>query len=249
MALALPIAASRPSAVPTGDAVHIWTVRHDDARSHDEDARCLAVLSDAEVAQFNRLTNVRQRARRVHARAALRHILSSYLGTNPARIAIHAGVHGKPRVAGVEFNCSHAPSLTLVAVASQPIGVDVEPITACEGIDAIGHRFINEVEYADIVAMPAGRAPIEMLRLWVIKEACLKAIGTGLATDPRELCVRHASPAVFDVSRGADALRARLVAVPGHVAAVAARTLDHLVLNHQAELQGRRPGDHPATHA
>lgn len=236
MTLALLIAPPRPSVIPTGDDVHIWTVRHDDARSHDEDARRLGVLSDSEIARFSRFKNVRQRVRRIHARAALRHILSSYLGTNPARIVIRAGVHGKPCVTGVEFNCSHAPSLTLVCVAAQPVGVDVEPIRACDGIEAIRHRFVNEADHGDIAASPPSRASIELLRLWVIKEACLKAIGTGLVADPRELVVGRASPAVFDVIRGADALRARLLAIPGgHVAAVASRTLAHVVVHDEAE--------------
>jgi len=235
MTLALPIAPPRRSVIPTGDDVHIWTVRHDEARSH-EDARRVGVLSDAEIARFNRFKNVRQRVRRIHARGALRLILSSYLGTNPARIAIHAGVHGKPSVAGVEFNCSHTPSLTLVAVAVQPVGVDVEPIGACDGIEAIRHRFMNEADHGDVAAMPPSRASIEVLRLWVIKEACLKAIGAGLAADPRDLCVGRASPAGFDVSRGADPLRARLLTIPGgHVAAVAARTLASVVVHDEAE--------------
>lgn len=235
MTLALLIAAPRRSVIPTGDDVHIWTVRHDEARSQ-EDAGLIGVLSDAEIARFNRFKNARQRVRRIQARGALRHILSSYLGTNPARIAIEAGVHGKPSVAGVQFNCSHAPSLTLVAVAAQPVGVDVEPVRACDGIEAIRHRFMNQTDHGDIAAMPPSCASIEMLRLWVIKEACLKAIGAGLVADPRELCVSRASPAVFDVIRGADALRARLLAIPGgHVAAVAARTLANVVVHDEAE--------------
>lgn len=233
MTPAVQIPTPRGSVIPTGDDVHIWTVRHDDSQSHDEDAR--GVLSDVEIAQFSRFMNARQRAQRIHARAALRHILSSYLNTNPARIVIHTGLHGKPSVAGVEFSCSHAPSLTLVAVAAQPVGVDVEPVGNCAGIDAIRHRFINEAEPGEVAAMSPSRASIELLRVWVIKEACLKAIGTGLTVDPRELFARRASSAAFDVSRGADALRARLLPIPvTHVAAVAARAIDHVVVHDEA---------------
>lgn len=233
MTIAVQIATQRSCVFPTGDDVHIWTVRHDDSRSHDEDAR--RVLSDEEIAQFSRFRNARQRVQRIHARAALRHILSSYLDTPPARIVIHTGIYGKPSVAGVEFNCSHAPSLTLVAVAAQPVGVDVEPVGHCADIDAIRHRFINEAEPGEVAAMSPRHASIELLRLWVIKEACLKAIGTGLTADPRELCVRPSSSAVFDVSRGADVLRARLLPIPGtHIAAVAARALDQVVVRDEA---------------
>lgn len=223
------IAAPRRSVIPPGDDVHIWTVRHDDARSSDEDAD---VLSDAEMARFNRFRDVRQRVRRIHARAALRHILSSYLGTNPARIVIDTGVHGKPSVAGVEFNCSHAPSVTVVAVAAQPVGVDIEPIGSCDGIDAFRHRFIND---HDIAAMPPSRGSLDMLRVWVIKEACLKAIGTGLAIDPRELSVGPPSRTGVGVRLGTDALVARWLEIPGgHVAVVAARAPTPVVVHDEA---------------
>lgn len=233
MTLAVQISTPRCSVIPAGDDVHIWAVRHDDSLSHDEDVR--RVLSDVEIAQFSRFKNVRQRAQRIHARAALRYILSSYLNTNPARIVFNTEIHGKPSVAGVEFNCSHAPSLTLVAVAARPVGVDVEPAGNCADIDAICHRFINEAERGEVTSMSSSRASLELLRLWVIKEACLKAIGIGLTADPRELCVRRAASPVFDVSRGTDVLRARLLPIPcTYVAAVAARALDHVVMHGEA---------------
>ena len=64
----------------------------------------------------------------------------------------------------------------------------------------------------------------------MIKEACLKAIGTGFVVDPRELRAVPESAAVFRVTCGAIVLCARLLEVPGHVAAVAARTLLDVVM-------------------
>jgi len=230
MTLAVQTSTQRATVVPTGDDVHIWTVRHDDSQSEDEDAR--RVLSESEIAQFSSFKNPRQRVQRIHARAALRHILSSYLNTHPARLAVHIGFYGKPLVVGLHFNCSHAPSLTLIAVAAQPVGVDIEPVRSCADIDAIRHRFINEAESCDIAAMSPGPASIELLRLWVVKEACLKAIGVGLTADPRELCVRRAMSAAVDVHRGTDTMRAQLLPISGtHAAAVAARAIDRVVVH------------------
>ena len=221
--------------VLTGDDVHIWTVRHDDSTLHDEDSRELGVLSDAEIARFNGFAKPGQRARRIHARAALRRILASCLETSPGRIVIHTGPHGKPSVSGVEFNCSHSPSLTLVAVAAQPVGVDIEPVGASDGIETIRHRFVNASDHGGTGVAERSSGSIDLLRLWVIKEASLKALGTGLSVDPRELSALSPAQDVFEVHRGADALCARLLAIPGgHVAAVAARTLPRVVMHGEA---------------
>lgn len=217
-----------------GDDVHVWTIRHDDAASHDDDA-ALGVLSDAEIAHVSRFVNARQRRQRLCARAALRRILSTYLETHPAHLVIRAGVHGKPWVPGLEFNCSHAPGLTLVAVSAQPVGVDIEPTDAVDGLEAIRDRFVNDLD-ADGAE---GTAVADLLRLWVIKEACVKAIGAGLTVDPRELSVRPAGPRGVDVRRGAAALQARVLAIAGgHVAAVAARTLGRVVFNDRPPRHG-----------
>ena len=53
MTLALLVAPPRRPIIPTGDEVHIWTLRHDRSQV-GEDARCAGVLSEAEVARFNR---------------------------------------------------------------------------------------------------------------------------------------------------------------------------------------------------
>ena len=226
------------TASPAGADVHVWTVRHDQAASHEEDAG-LGVLSDAEVARFSRFTNGRQRRQRLRVRAALRRILSSYLQANPAHLVIRTGVHGKPWVPGLEFNCSHSARLSVVAVSAQPVGVDVEPMGACDQLDAIRGRFVNDFDHAGPGGSGTCTALIDLLRLWVIKEACLKAIGTGLTVDPRELRVGRARAGEVDVCRGPDVLRARELAIPGgHVAAVAACALGTVVFHDEARTGG-----------
>jgi 4'-phosphopantetheinyl transferase len=128
----------------------------------------------------------RDRRRYVAAHLALRRILAAATGTTPEALRFEAGRWGKPRLAGIAdapaFSLSHSGAVGLVAVADgpTPIGVDVEAIRPVER------------PIADLVAAPEERAFLDaapdeaawtrrFVRLWTLKEAVVKALGTGLA--------------------------------------------------------------------
>lgn len=122
----------------------------------------------------------------------------------------YALVGGRP---GPHISLARAGGVSLVAVGDAPVGVDVEQVAAT--------RFAG---FPSVALHPAERAddPRERAVLWVRKEALLKAAGTGLATDPRE--VRVSAPdqcaAVVDWPHG-PAWLTDLEAPDGLVAALA----------------------------
>jgi 4'-phosphopantetheinyl transferase len=136
-------------------------------------------------------TNEREHAGRFHfeadrirsivARGGLRRILSSYCRASPHAMEFHAGSHGKPALlnpsAALEFNVSHSGDCVLIAVTSGvPCGVDIEhgrPVTAER---EIAERLFcpREVEWLS-------RTENGFHRIWVMKEAIIKAIGLGLS--------------------------------------------------------------------
>lgn len=84
---------------------------------------------------------------------------------------VHCGAtdHGQPFAEGIgSLSLSHAGGLTLAAIADGPLGIDHEPIGAAAP--------------ANVVAHPSETG--DPLRLWVRKEALLKATGRGLRLDP-----------------------------------------------------------------
>ena len=59
------------------------------------------------------------------------------------------------------------------------IGVDVERLGRAPL--AVAERYFSATEAAQLRELPADAQPRRFLRLWTLKEAYLKAIGTGLA--------------------------------------------------------------------
>ena len=96
------------------------------------------------------------------------------------------GPHGRPYLACGDapyISWSHAQGQVAAVVSPQPCGIDVEVVTDRRPVfDAL-----TAAEQDLVRSAPEGRPQtIAFLRLWVRKEALLKAVGTGL-TDQTSL--------------------------------------------------------------
>lgn len=120
-----------------------------------------------------------KRRRRELAHLAQGVLLARYLGMTPAMLELERGAGGKPRLRGepLQFNLSHSERLALVAVASVlPVGVDVQAPHPNASKPWFATRICTAREYAHFHEAPG---PEDLLRLWVRKEAVIKARGEG----------------------------------------------------------------------
>jgi 4'-phosphopantetheinyl transferase len=124
-------------------------------------------LTPAERGRHRSLRQPVDRRQFVGTRQLLRDTLIELLGGTADDVVLHqqcdrcGGAHGRPtiRIAGrpgPHVSTTHAGGLVAVAIASNPVGVDLEPVG----------------EAGDLVT-------------WVRTEAVLKATGHGLDIDPR----------------------------------------------------------------
>ncbi|WP_405725247.1 4'-phosphopantetheinyl transferase superfamily protein [Streptomyces sp. NBC_01537] len=174
---------------------------------------------------------IRQEPNRVSyvvAHVALRLLLGSFLDIPAAAVRFTredcpkcGSPHGRPATegGGVHFSLSHSGSISLLALADSPVGIDVEKIPQLDTAREVGAR-LHPAEQAELAAASDDAKPLVFARTWARKEAYLKGIGIGLA---RDFSLDHvgAGPAPASAPRG---WRLRDVPVPaGYAGAVAER--------------------------
>jgi 4'-phosphopantetheinyl transferase len=148
----------------------------------------LATLSATERERAARLVFERDRRRYHAAHVALRQLLAARTGVPAVELTFNVGPFGKPSLQSAPrcaFNLSHSDDVAWVAMAdSGEIGVDVELLRPMpDATDLARHNFSAEECHELAAARPEDRA-LAFLLGWTRKEACLKAIGSGLSIAP-----------------------------------------------------------------
>ncbi len=161
-----------------------------------------------------RLARIRVPSRRedvVAARLLLRLCAGRFTGrppheSAPSQFCAECGLHGHgrpylPDHPGVGVSLSHADGLVAAAVGPGAVGVDVEPSSRRPGPLSVLSRLLPAAEVREATGRPDPGAAL--LRLWVRREAVLKAGQDGLRllewTDRRRaavVTVASAAPAV-----------------------------------------------------
>ena len=100
---------------------------------------------------------------------------------------VHRRRGAPPQVVGADaplhLSVSHAGPYVAVAIGPHPLGVDVEEVGA--DIEWTAAVMVASGEAEAVAALPSADRQAALLRLWVRKEAVLKAAGVGLTVDPR----------------------------------------------------------------
>lgn len=150
----------------------------------DERAALRALLTAEERERADRFFHARDRNRWIVSRGRMRQILGDVIGAAPEAIAFGVEDHGRPFLTGASqppsFNLSHADALGALAVSFDArVGADVEfvrPMTDNEMAWPL-----SPVEQTAL-ALAQGAARFDaFFRFWTLKEAFIKAVGTGLS--------------------------------------------------------------------
>jgi 4'-phosphopantetheinyl transferase len=159
-------------------------------------------LSDDERARLEGRRLPKGRTMFLLTRAVLRRLLSAYCpDVHPKQWQLGRSTEGRPCVLGPVsapfFNLSHTGDGLVLAFAShgEP-GVDIEQMDRQLDAGALAQRYFSTAEYQSLLALPAAQQRDRFLRLWTLKEACVKANGQGLAQ-----ALRHFEFAFADSGR------------------------------------------------
>ncbi|MDD9999784.1 MAG: 4'-phosphopantetheinyl transferase superfamily protein [Rhodospirillaceae bacterium] len=156
---------------------------------HEEQA--LAVLDDEEQARWHRFVVKGARRRFALCRAALRINLCDRLGCSNRELSFGYLEHGKPfaKINGVpssaSFNVSHSGRHGLIGFTKQEgLGVDLELRAPGRDFDGIGSSVYGPRERRALSAAAGSDKEHLFYRFWSLKEALIKALGTGFSLGP-----------------------------------------------------------------
>ena len=164
----------------------------------DELGRALDVLTDEERERTGRFVRPADAASFAAGRALVRLALAPIVDASPRELVfdtwceLHSSPHGKPLLvepaAELDFSLSRAGPRLLLAVSPAPVGVDVERLDR-DAEAGVARIAFAEDERAELDALPPDARASAFLACWTRKEAVLKALGHGLAVDPKSVSV------------------------------------------------------------
>ena len=161
--------------------IHVWRANLDLAS--EQIADLTQTLSPDEIDRANRFRFPIHKNRFIAARGRLRQILGRYLQIAPQEVEFAYSDRGKPflKQQQLQFNVSHTEDIALYAFTPQQvIGIDLEYLGKETEYKQIAQRFFTPAE-AELInnAKPPDCKRL-FYHLWTVKEAYLKAIGSGL---------------------------------------------------------------------
>lgn len=191
-------------------------------RFHDVQVTEATKLSRLELACAGEFVSPGRQQEYVCGRAMLRAVLQQFTGEPAASHEITTSDEGKPVCTrGPAISIAHSGDIVVCAVADQGhIGVDVEVPDRHRDVIGIASQYFAADEAEWLSTQPADR----FYMLWVLKEAWLKAKGTGIAGGLDRLrCI--VTPPRIDASISDDVAPALSVyAIEGALVGVATTT-------------------------
>lgn len=145
----------------------------------------LSVLTEKERVEFEGFISLKRKAEFLSARH-LFHFLLGEINLQMHEVELFKEDKGKPYAKSLDkiihVSFSHSPNRVFCALSpSHIIGVDVEAVDRKINPEVV-KRILNENEWNQI----GSEVPV---KLWTIKEAAVKCLGTGLRTNLQELTI------------------------------------------------------------
>lgn len=148
-----------------------------------------AVLESEEQERAARFVRDSDRRQYIAAHALLRGMLHRHGGLDSRAWRFITAAHGKPSLhpdhgmGRLRFNISHAPhAVACGLVLDHPIGVDIEDRDRPGGHLQLADAYFAPSEVAQLHAAPDAGKNTMFFLFWTLKEAYIKATGTGLST-------------------------------------------------------------------
>jgi 4'-phosphopantetheinyl transferase len=196
--------------------VDIWLTRLSDVDEHMRRAY-ERLLNPVEKTRLSRYVVEHAKEQYVVARALLRTALSRYADVLPDAWEFGSNSHGKPHIIApdiapsLKFNISHTSGVIACAInCGREVGIDVEYIDGKHDYEDLVHLVLAEAEMIRLNRLPPPERRERFYVLWTLKEAYLKAMGTGLSIplfelnfnpEQKPVCMKYESSVSGDITQ------------------------------------------------
>ncbi|WP_445370218.1 4'-phosphopantetheinyl transferase family protein [Methylomonas sp. HW2-6] len=179
-----------PVPAPTQGRAQVWLAWTERFADPEALEICRNLLAADELEKWRKFHFERDRKLYLVAHAMVRFVLAAYLDTEPDKLRFTANRYGrpelvrKPGMADVRFNLSHARGLAaLVVNCGVDCGIDVEAGRDLGDLAAMAGQVLTAAERDYLWRLPAAERNWAFLKFWTLKEAYIKAQGTGLSQE------------------------------------------------------------------
>lgn len=166
--------------------VHLWLIDQQDVLAVDMLPTYAELLSDNELKRMAELQSTKRKQQYLITRAALRSIVTFYRPNTAWHDSkFTENSFGKPALmhGGMHFNLSHSADKIVIGFsAKQSIGVDIEQIQERKNLSKIAEKYFHFREWEENISEKGTNKEHLFYKLWTLKEAFIKAKGTGLKT-------------------------------------------------------------------
>ena len=145
------------------------------------------LLPSSERDKLGRYRFDRHKKRYLVGRALIRTVLSSCTGVAPDQITLARETRGRPyllksgKKPAPQFSLSYTDGLVAVALTSEcRVGVDIENTTRDIDCLEIAESYFAPAEYMELKQLPQPLQKERFFEFWTLKEAYMKAQGSGL---------------------------------------------------------------------
>lgn len=147
------------------------------------DANLYEMISPHQQSEAEKIKNAERRNRFIAIRACLNAFLSHFTGMKTSNHIFVKCESGKPFLklpeSSLQFNLSHSGDFFLMAVSINPVGVDLE--NKDRKIPELKDIITRYYTFEEQAAVKSSAYPEEsFLKIWTMKEAVVKALGTGI---------------------------------------------------------------------
>ena len=166
---------------------HVWFCCPDKITDKSVLDEYRSILSVEEIAKYKRFHFEKDRHSYLISHALVRKVFSSYCNVKPDKWSFTNNQHGKPDISpeikcpALKFNLSHTDGMSVCVVSLEnDCGIDVENIQRKSRTFAVADRMFAPAEVATMRSSNDGEVQRKFFEFWTLREAYVKAIGTGL---------------------------------------------------------------------